>query len=268
MPRPRPRLRPLRLSGARALVGPARRRDDRRVARRCPRDPHGRARGDRCSSSGRAWAPGSCCSPRSRCGRASTRWWASPRRPTSPRTFSGLASARSSAPTLRQDGVIHLPVRLRRAACPSAWRPGRGRPPAPASSARHLDVPGPVRLLHGTQDADVPWETSRCGSPRRYPGPRRGADAGEGRRPSPVGAPRARAARRDRREPASDVAAPPPEPGDPVRRAHRRRPRAGRSWAIAGRLHDAGAPDRAPRGAELPRLGRRAGSSSGAGTAR
>jgi pimeloyl-ACP methyl ester carboxylesterase len=60
--------------------------------------------------------------------------------------------------TLRRDGVIHLPSAYGEP-MPFSWR-------LVEDGRRHLvlrsplDVPGPVRLLHGTQDADVPWATS------------------------------------------------------------------------------------------------------------
>ena len=83
-----------------------------------------------------------------------------------------------------------------------------------------LDVPGPVRLLHGTQDADVPWATSmRLAEVIRERDVAVTLVKHGGHRLSEP--PRALAARRDHREPALTSPPPPPEPGDPVRRAHR-----------------------------------------------
>jgi pimeloyl-ACP methyl ester carboxylesterase len=59
---------------------------------------------------------------------------------------------------LRRDGVIHLPSSYG-GPLPFTWR-------LVEDGRRHLvlraplDLPGPVRLLHGTRDLDVPWETS------------------------------------------------------------------------------------------------------------
>jgi pimeloyl-ACP methyl ester carboxylesterase len=60
--------------------------------------------------------------------------------------------------TLRRDGVIHRPSAYGEP-LPFTWRL--------VEDGRHhlvlrapLDLPGPVRLLHGTRDLDVPWETS------------------------------------------------------------------------------------------------------------
>lgn len=60
---------------------------------------------------------------------------------------------------LRQDGVVHLPSAYGEPMS-FTWR-------LVEDGRRHLllraplSLPGPVRLLHGTRDADVPWETSR-----------------------------------------------------------------------------------------------------------
>jgi pimeloyl-ACP methyl ester carboxylesterase len=59
---------------------------------------------------------------------------------------------------LRRDGVIRLPSSYGEP-LPFTWR-------LVEEGRRHLvlrtplDLPGPVRLLHGTRDLDVPWETS------------------------------------------------------------------------------------------------------------
>ena len=67
-----------------------------------------------------------------------------------------LGAAQRAA--LREDGVIHLPSSYGEP-LPFTWRL--------VEDGRHhlvlrtpLDLPGPVRLLHGTGDLDVPWETS------------------------------------------------------------------------------------------------------------
>jgi len=59
---------------------------------------------------------------------------------------------------LRRNGVIHLPSSYGEP-LPFTWRL--------VEDGRHhlvlrtpIDLPGPVRLLHGTRDLDVPWETS------------------------------------------------------------------------------------------------------------
>jgi len=60
--------------------------------------------------------------------------------------------------TLQQDGIIHLPSAYGEP-MPFSWamvEDGRRR----LLLRSPLDVAGPVRLLHGTQDADVPWATS------------------------------------------------------------------------------------------------------------
>ena len=59
---------------------------------------------------------------------------------------------------LRREGVIHLPSSYGEP-FPFTWR-------LVEDGRRHLvlraplSLPGPVRLLHGTRDPDVPWETS------------------------------------------------------------------------------------------------------------
>jgi pimeloyl-ACP methyl ester carboxylesterase len=59
---------------------------------------------------------------------------------------------------LRRDGVIHRPSSYG-GPLPFTWR-------LVEDGRRHLvlraplDLPGPVRLLHGTRDGEVPWETS------------------------------------------------------------------------------------------------------------
>ncbi len=59
---------------------------------------------------------------------------------------------------LRLDGVVHVPSAYGEP-MPFTWR-------LVEDGRRHLllraplSLPGPVRLLHGTRDADVPWETS------------------------------------------------------------------------------------------------------------
>src|SRR5262249_17226865 len=77
--------------------------------------------------------------------------------------------------------------------------PGRGGTPAPgaprAHPARLSGPPAPRRRGPGRAVEDLPAPG------RGAVGPRRGADAREAGQPSPVGAPRARAPRRRRREP-------------------------------------------------------------------
>ena len=117
-----------------------------------------RARGDVCSSSDRAWARGSCSSSRSR---SRARIHALVGVAAAPDFTEDLLWARLGEVqrgALRRDGVLHLPSAYGEP-MPFGWR-------LVEDGRQHLvlrspfDVPGPVRLLHGTQDADVPWDTS------------------------------------------------------------------------------------------------------------
>ena len=149
------------------------------------------------SSSAPAWAHGSCSSRRSRYRSGSTRWWASPRRPTSPRTSSGRGSTTSGAPPSGGTASSTSPPATANP-CPSAGAWWRMAGTISFSARPLLAPPGPPAPRHTGSRRAVGDLRASC---RGDPGSRRHPDAGKGRRASPVGASRARAARRRRREP-------------------------------------------------------------------
>ena len=167
---PRAGLPALRLHRPRRLLGRRSATARSATGRATPTTRSRRSPRGRRSSSARAWAAGSRSSSPSACRAAWPASSASPPRPTSPRTACGRrwtprrargwrATARSSLPSdygdepypitrrLIEDGREHLVLR------------------------DPLDLPFPVRLLHGTEDRDVPLR--RRPSPH---GPRRRAE--------------------------------------------------------------------------------------------
>ena len=222
------RLRPLRLSGTRTL----RRaglvdRHDRRVARRCLAILTVRTRGPLLLV-GSSMGAGSCCLPRSRCGRASSALVGVAAAPI--HRGPSLGSPRRGERATLAAGRRHPPpVRLRRAHALQLGLVEDGRQRLLLRSP--LDVPGPVRLLHGTRDADVPWATSM-----RLAEAIRDRDVavtlvkdGGDRLSEPTSS---RCSARPSRA-CSDVAASPPEPGDPFGELIATSAR-GRSWCDRG----------------------------------
>ena len=196
--RPRPGLPPVRLSGPRAVLGAAGRRHDRRVAGRRARGPPGVRQGPGAPrrlqhgrlDHGAGGARGAGARPRARRRRRGARLHRGPPLGAARRGAARRPPAGRRRSTSRRATASLSPSRG------AWWRTAGSRLVLRAP----LSLPGPVRLLHGTRDPDVPWETSM-----------RLADAIQSRdvaltlvkdgEPSPVGASRARAARRRRGEP-------------------------------------------------------------------